>query len=74
MSRRGNPYDNATVESFMKTLKCEEIYPHAYSTVDDVIVNLPHFIEELYNRRRLHSSLGYHPPEEFERLYSQPAA
>jgi len=68
MSRRGNPYDNATMESLIKTLKCEEIYPREYTTVEDVIINLPHVIEELYNRRRLHSSLGYHPPEEFERL------
>jgi putative transposase len=74
MSRRGNPYDNATMESFMKTLKCEEIYPREYATVEDVIINLPHFIEELYNRRRLHSSLGYQPPEEFERLHAKPAA
>jgi len=63
MSRRGNPYDNATMESFMKTIKCEEINPREYTTVDDVIINLPHFIENIYTHRRLHSSLGYLPPE-----------
>jgi putative transposase len=62
-----HPYDNATIESFMKTLKYEEIYAREYTTVDDVIRHLPHFLEELYNRRRLHSSLGYCPPEEYER-------
>jgi putative transposase len=74
MGRRGNPYDNATMESFMKTLKYEEIYPRDYSTIDDVIRRLPRFIEEYYNQRRLHSSLGYRPPDEFERLHSHPAA
>lgn len=74
MGRRGNPYDNATMESFMKTLKYEEIYPREYSTIDDVIQRLPAFLEDYYNRRRLHSSLGYRPPEEFERLHSHPAA
>ena len=66
MSRRGNPYDNAHVESFFKTLKHEEILANNYSTIDDVANRLPHFLEEVYNRRRLHSSLGYMPPEEFE--------
>jgi putative transposase len=74
MGRRGNPYDNATMESFMKTLKYEEIYPREYATVDDVIRRLPQFIEEHYNRRRLHSALGYRPPEEFETVNTQPAA
>ena len=69
MSRRGNPYDNAHVESFFKTLKHEEIFANDYSTIDDVADRLPHFLEEVYNRRRLHSSLGYMPPEEF-REYS----
>ena len=63
MSRRGNPYDNAHVESFFKTLKHEEIFANDYSTIDDVADRLPHFLEEVYNRRRLHSSLGYMPPE-----------
>lgn len=74
MGRRGNPYDNAMMESFMKTLKYEEIYPREYSTIDDVIYKLPQFLEEYYNRRRLHSSLGYRPPDEFERLHNHPAA
>jgi putative transposase len=74
MGRRGNAYDNATVESFMKTLKYEEIYARDYGTVEDVIRRLPHFLEELYDRRRLHSSLRYRPPEEFERLHTHPAA
>ena len=58
MSRRGNPYDNAHVESFFKTLKHEEILANNYSTIDDVANRLPHFLEEVYNRRRLHSSLA----------------
>ena len=74
MSRRGNPYDNAMMESFMKTLKYEEIYPREYTTVEDVVRHLPQFIEEQYNRQRLHSSLGYRPPEEFEMLHPSPAA
>jgi len=65
-SRKGNPYDNAWVESFMKTLKHEEIYLGEYETYLDVIGNVPYFIEEVYNKKRLHSSLGYLPPEEFE--------
>ena len=74
MGRRGNPYDNATMESFMKTLKYEGIYPREYATIDDVIRRLPRFLEEYYNQRRLHSSLGYRPPDEFERLHTHPAA
>lgn len=66
MSRAGNPYDNALAESFMKTLKHEEIYLRPYRTMADAIALLPQFLEELYNRRRLHSALGYQPPEEFE--------
>ena len=65
-SRKGNPYDNAWVESFMKTLKNDEIHMGNYRTYLDVVENLPHFIEEIYNRKRLHSSLKYLPPEEFE--------
>ena len=67
-SRKGNPYDNAWVESFMKTLKHEEIYAWEYKTYLDVVENLPYFIEEVYNKKRLHSSLGYLPPEEFEKI------
>jgi putative transposase len=66
MSRRGNPYDNATMESFFKTLKQEEVYLYEYNTIDDVKARLPYFIEEVYNRKRLHSAIGYVPPYEFE--------
>jgi putative transposase len=66
MSRRGNPYDNATMESFFKTLKQEEVYLYEYETIDDVKARLPYFIEEVYNRKRLHSAIGYVPPYEFE--------
>lgn len=66
MSRKGNPYDNAMAESFLKTLKHEEVYAYDYETMRDAKERLPHFIDQIYNRRRLHSSLGYVPPEEYE--------
>jgi len=65
-SRKGNPYDNAFVESFMKTLKENEVYMWNYRTFLDVVERLPYFIEEVYNKKRLHSSLNYLTPEEFE--------
>lgn len=66
MARKGNPYDNATAESFMKTLKYEEVYLWDYQSVEDVKRRLPFFLEEVYNQKRLHSALGYVPPQEFE--------
>jgi transposase InsO family protein len=66
MSRTGNPYDNAYAESFMKTLKYEEVYLSEYESLADVRSSIEHFIEEVYNRKRLHSSIGYLPPAEFE--------
>src|SRR5262249_59004096 len=66
MSAKGNPYDNAFMESFYKTLKYEEVHLWNYESYDDVIERLPFFLEEVYNRKRLHSSIGYVPPTEFE--------
>ena len=66
MSRPANPYDNATCESFMKTLKQEEIYANHYRDLDHLRAHIKTFIELYYNRSRLHSALGYLPPEEFE--------
>lgn len=72
MSRPANPYDNASCESFMKTLKQEEIYLHEYRDLDHLRLNVGNFIEQYYNRCRLHSSLGYQPPEEFEQRLAPP--
>jgi transposase InsO family protein len=66
MSRPGNPYDNAFCESFMKTLKQEEIYCYHYRDFDELSIHLEEFIDNYYNRQRLHSALGYRTPEEFE--------
>jgi putative transposase len=71
MGRKGNPYDNAYAESFFKTLKYEEIYMNEYKTMKDVSERLPFFLEQVYNRRRLHSSLGYVPPEEYDVKYTR---
>lgn len=68
MSRKGNPYDNAAVESFMKTLKTEEVYLWEYQTIEDAQRRLPYFIEDVYNQKRLHASLGYCPPVEYEAM------
>ena len=75
MSRKANPYDNAKLESFMKTLKTEEVYLNEYETESEARVNIGKFIEHLYNKKRLHSSLGYCSPVEFEdNFHSQIAA
>ncbi len=65
-SAKGNPYDNAFAESFMKTLKTDEVELRKYETYLDVIESVPNFIEEVYNKKRLHSGLDYCPPEEYE--------
>ena len=74
MSSIGNPYHNAQAESFIKTLKVEEVYPARYRTYEDVLARLPRFIEDIYNTKRLHSALGYLPPQEFEDQFAQEAA
>jgi transposase InsO family protein len=66
MSRRGNPYDNAACESFMKTLKYEEVHRQEYRDLLEARGSIKHFLERIYNQRRLHSALGYRPPVEFE--------
>lgn len=70
MSRRGNPYDNAFAESFIKTLKCEEVYLNEYESYKDALQNIDRFIEEVYNSKRLHSSIGYKSPIDFEQALS----
>jgi putative transposase len=66
MSEKGNPYQNAKAESWFKTLKCEEVYLNEYETFGEARRNIEKFILEVYNRKRLHSALGYVSPEEFE--------
>ena len=67
MSRKGNPYDNAFCESFMKTLKYEEVYRQEYRDLAEAHASIERFIEKIYNGKRLHSALDYRPPIEFER-------
>jgi putative transposase len=71
MSRPANPYDNASCESFIKTLKREEIYANQYDDLEHLRMHIEEFIEQYYNRQRLHSALGYCSPEEFERKTEQ---
>ncbi len=66
MSRHGNPYDNAACESFMKTLKYDEVYRNDYRDFEEARSNIAQFLEVVYNCQRLHSALGYRPPAEFE--------
>ena len=66
MSRKGNPFDNAIAESFIKTLKTEEVYLNEYKNLFDARQNIENFIDQVYNHKRLHSSLGYCPPVEYE--------
>jgi putative transposase len=75
MSRVGNPYDNAKAESFMKTLKTEEVDGRPYRDIDHAVANIGVFIDQKYNPKRLHSALGYRSPAEFEANFSRsPAA
>lgn len=66
MSRKGNPYDNAHAESGFKTIKYEEVYMNEYYSIEEARQNIRRFIEEVYNKKRLHSAIGYKPPAEFE--------
>lgn len=71
MSRKGNAYDNAKAESFIKTLKYEEVYLFEYETIAEARSRIGHFLEDVYNQKRLHSALGYVPPAEFEQHLCQ---
>jgi putative transposase len=70
MSRRGNVYDNARAESFIKTLKYEEVYCTEYRHLEEAKASMKQFLEKIYNQKRLHSALGYRPPREFEQSLS----
>lgn len=71
MSRKGNPYDNAKAESFMKTIKWEEVELMEYDNFEEAYERIDHFINQVYNQKRLHSALGYLPPVEFESNFNQ---
>src|SRR6202171_2875411 len=74
MSRKGNPWDNAACESFMKTLKYEEVLRNEYRDLADARASIAEFLEKIYNQKRLHSALGYLPPAEFEAQHYKEAA
>ncbi len=71
MSRRGNPYDNAKVESFMKTLKYEEVLVNEYAMLGEARASIGEFLDRIYNDERLHSALGYRPPVEYEQALAE---
>ena len=71
MSAKGCPVDNAFAESFFGSLKVEEVYIWEYENYADVAERIPYFIEEVYNKKRLHSSIEYMPPEEFEKMFEE---
>lgn len=71
ISAKGNPYENAFAESFFKTLEQEEVCLWEYEAFSYVINRIPNFIEDAYNKKRLHFSLGYRPPEEFEKPFAK---
>ncbi len=73
MSRKGNPWDNAACESFMKTLKYEEVLRNEYRDLAEARASIREFLEKVYNQKRLHSALGYLPPAEFERNHKEAA-
>jgi transposase InsO family protein len=74
MSRKGNPWDNAACESFMKTLKYEEVLRNEYRDLAEARASIREFLERVYNQKRLHSALGYLPPAEFEANQKDAAA
>jgi len=74
MSRKGNPWDNAACESFMKTLKYEEVLRNEYRDLAEARASIREFLEKVYNQKRLHSALGYLPPAEFERNHKEAAS
>jgi transposase InsO family protein len=74
MSRTGNPYDNARCERLIKTLKVEEVYLYEYDNFNEARARIAFFIEDVYNKKRLHSKLGYLPPAEFEQVFFQPSS